>query len=314
MATPEFACCALEALASSRHTILAAVTAPDKPAGRGHKLTVCQAKLTAQALDIPIYQPIKLHDKKFLAAMEAFRPDLFVVIAFRILPPVLFDLPKKGSINIHGSLLPRYRGAAPIQHALLNGDTETGLTSFFLTKKVDQGNVIHRVKTAIGPDENYTSLYSRMAQMSGKFLLETLDKIEDPEFEPQSQDDSQASPAPKIYPEQGEIDWTTLRDKIHNLIRAFSLRPGAFSFLNDKIVKILGSTREGTAGVPVAEPGRLFIYQKRLFAACGDGPLRLTCLQPEGRTQMDDRSFINGYMAGTTAQFINQRKGVKKEH
>ena len=277
-------------------------------------MIACQAKVTAQSLDIPIYQPAKLRDKQFLAEMEELQPDLFVVIAFRILPSILFNLPKKGSINIHGSLLPRYRGAAPIHHALMNGEKETGLTSFFLTKKVDRGNIIHRVKVDIGPDENYTSLYDRLAGISGDFLLETLDKIEDPAFVPQIQDESLATPAPKIYPEQGFIDWTASRDKIHNQIRAFSLKPGAFSFLNDKIIKILGSTKEGTEGVPGAEPGRLFIYQKRLFAACGDKPLRLTCLQPEGSKQMDDRSFINGYLIGTTAQLSNQRKGVKKEH
>ena len=255
MGTPEFACTALAALAGSRHTLVAVVTGPDAIAGRGHRLTACQTKIVAARLNLPIYQPTSLRDEPFIQAMADLKADLFVVIAFRILPERLFMLPRHGSINIHASLLPKYRGAAPIRHALLDGETETGLTSFFLTRQVDEGSIIHRLSVAIQPEENYTSLSYRLAELSGPFLLETLEMIARPGFVPSRQDAALATPAPKIKPEDGAIDWRQARRKIHNRIRAFSERPGAYTVFREQKLKILSSRLGDFSSVPPLNPG-----------------------------------------------------------
>jgi len=310
MGTPEFACPPLQALADSHHNLVAVVTAPDKPAGRGHRLTACQVKLTAMHLDVPLFQPENLRDPDFIDAIKAVEADVFVVIAFRILPKKLYSIPSRGAINIHGSLLPKYRGAAPVQHALLNGETETGLTSFFLKKQVDQGDMIHQVSTEIYPDENYTSLAGRLAHLSARFLLETLEKIEQPGFTPMVQDDSRATPAPKIYPEQGRIDWIRPGHDIHNLIRAFSEKPGAFTFMNGMQIKILGSSMGVPESVPELDPGKLFYINKQLFVGTGDTPLRLTTVQPQGKRAIDAPSFVNGYRITNETTFTQEGKEV----
>ncbi len=309
MGTPEFACPPMEALVASPHRLTAVVTAPDKPAGRGHKLTACRAKLKASDLKVPVFQPAKLNNPEFLENMRELHPDVFVVIAFRILPQKLFKIPRYGAINIHASLLPEYRGAAPIQHALLNGETETGLTSFFLARKVDEGDIIHQVKTEIDENENYYSLATRLSEMAGPFLLETLDKIQQPDFVPSRQDDALATPAPKIYPEDGRIDWRQPKRAVHNRIRAFSERPGAFGFLGSTKIKVLASKVDDEASLAAPAPGELVVAQKRLFVGTGTDPLRLTCLQPEGKAAMDDDAFINGYLTGKEHTLNNVPKG-----
>lgn len=310
MGTPEFACPPLETLVRSRHNVLAVVTVPDKPAGRGRKLKACQAKLTAELHSLPIYQPQNLRDDSFIEIMAALKADVFVIIAFRILPKKLYSLPRKGAVNIHASLLPKYRGAAPINHAILNGETETGLTSFFLAKKIDQGDIIHRVSTPIDPDESFTSLSVRLSEMAGPFLLETLDLIDRPDFTPKRQDDSAATPAPKIQPEDGLLDWRMGNGRVHNHIRAFSERPGAYSFFNDQKIKILGSSVGQFPDLPLLEPGELYVHRKQLFVGAGDGPLKIITLQPEGKRVMDALSFINGYRISKNQKFNNRRKGV----
>lgn len=310
MGTPEFACPALEALAASDHELLAVVTGPDRPSGRGRVLQACQAKTAALRLGVPIYQPESLRDDKFIAQMAALEADVFIVIAFRILPKKLYILPKVGAINIHGSLLPKYRGAAPINHALLNGEKETGLTSFFLSRKVDQGSIIDRVATTIEPDENFSSLSDRLSAMAGPFLLKTLELIARPDFTPEKQDDDRATPAPKIKPEDAKIDWHQPADRVHNHIRAYSIKPGAYTFLNDLKIKILGSTQGGTIDFAGLVPGLLKVQAKKLYVGTGDRPLCLTSLQPEGKRVMDACSFVNGYRIGDSHTFYSSRKEV----
>lgn len=310
MGTPGFACPALETLAASDHDLLAVVTGPDKPAGRGRKLQSCRAKVAADSLGIPVFQPDSLRNTDFIDDMAALEAEVFVVIAFRILPKKLYSIPPRGSINIHGSLLPKYRGAAPINYALKNGETETGLTSFFLSRKVDEGQVIDRCATPIGPDENCSSLTDRMSEMAGPFLMKTLDLIVQPGFKPEKQDDRLASPAPKIKPEDCLIDWNKSRDQVHNHIRAFSRRPGAYCFLNDLKLKILGSTRSDTDDLPSLEPGQTHVHAKALYVGTGDRPLRLTSLQPEGKKEMDTVSFLNGYRIGESETLYPSRREV----
>lgn len=295
MGTPEFACASLAALVNSHHQVLAVVTGPDKPAGRGRKLTACEVKIRASGLRLPVFQPESLRDDAFVAQLAALKADLFIIIAFRILPKKLYTLPRYGSINIHGSLLPKFRGAAPINQALLQGEAETGLTSFFLTDRVDQGNIIHQVSTPIGPDENFTSLYDRLSEMAGPFLLESLEMISRPDFAPKKQDETLASPAPKIKPEDGLIDWSQGRRAVHNHIRAYSEKPGAFCFLDDLQIKILGSHMTETTGLPHLAAGELLVANKKLFVGAGDGPLEITRVLPQGKKALDALSFINGY-------------------
>lgn len=275
-------------------------------------MTPSPVKVRAVPLGLPIFQPERLRDDAFVDAMAELDADVFVVVAFRILPKKLYSLPKYGSINVHASLLPKYRGAAPINHALLNGESETGLTSFFLTKQVDGGDVIDQVSTPIDPDENYSSLYARLSEMSGPFLLDTLDKIIRPGFAPQKQDMSRATPAPKIGSEDGLIDWTRPDGEVHNHIRAFSEQPGAFSFIGEQKIKILGSRREDTGGLPHLEPGEMHIHRKRLWTGTGSGPIRLTRLQPEGKKAMDALAFINGYRIESHQTFLSRRKEVRQ--
>ncbi len=312
MGTPGFACPALETLANSSHHVAAVVTVPDKPYGRGRKTTACEVKLKALTLDIPVLQPKKLRSPEFLTEISALGADVFAVIAFRILPRKLYSIPPKGSINIHASLLPKYRGAAPIQHAILNGETDTGLTSFFLTDRVDQGDIIDQRSFPIGPDENFSSLSARLAAAAGPFLIRTLELIDTPDFSPQIQDQSQATPAPKIGPENCLIDWHGDARRIHNQIRAFSEHPGAFSFLDGHIIKILGTARELPERSTPLEPGELLPQNKRLYVGTGTSPLQIIKIQPEGKRAMDALSFLNGYRIEPGRKMTSVRKEVIK--
>jgi len=310
MGTPGFACGALETLANSSHHVAAVVTVPDKPSGRGRKTTACEVKHKAMTLNIPVLQPKKLRNPEFLAEITEIGADVFAVIAFRILPRTLYSIPPKGSINIHASLLPKYRGAAPIQHALLNGETETGLTSFFLADKVDQGDIIDQETLPIGPDENFSSLSARLADAAGPFLVKTLELIDTPGFSPQIQDQSQATPAPKIGPGDCLIDWHRDARRVHNQIRAFSEHPGAFSYLDGHVMKILGTARELPDDAVSLKPGELLPQKKRLYVGTGTTPLQITKIQPEGKRAMDALSFLNGHRIEPGRILTSVRKEV----
>jgi len=310
MGTPGFACGPLEALAKSRHNLLAVVTVPDQLSGRGQKMSACEVKMKALELQVPVLQPESLKAPAFLDRMADLKADIYVVVAFKILPQKLYSLPPRGSINIHASLLPKYRGAAPINHVLLNGETETGLTSFFLTKQVDGGDIISQVSTSIPEDENFSSLYNRLSEMAGPFLLEILDLIVQPGFTAQKQDIAQATPAPKIRTENCLIDWNADDRRVHNHIRAYSEKPGAFCYLDDLQIKILGSARGAFENLPALQPGEMFADKKRLFVGTGTTPLQLTRLQPAGKKVMDALSFLNGYRIHSYQKFSSTGKEV----
>ena len=208
MGTPEFSLPSLKILLESKHKILAVVTQLDKERGRGKKVSFTAVKQFAVENNIPIYQPEKLkNNEEFVEQMKSLNPDLFVVVAFRILPKEVFEIPKFGSFNLHGSYLPKYRGAAPIQWALINGETETGLTTFKLAEKVDTGNIYLQEKVKIYPEDNFETLHDRMSELGAKMVLETVNLIERGNYELKQQDDSLASPAPKITKEICQIDW-----------------------------------------------------------------------------------------------------------
>jgi len=295
MGTPEFACHPLATLADSRHDVAAVVTGPDKPVGRGRKLTPTPVARLAEQLNLPVLKPASLKDAKLHERVRQIDPDLLVVVAFRILPKSLYSIPKQGAINVHGSLLPKYRGAAPIQWALINGETTTGLSSFFLKKEVDTGDVILQQEITIEDSDTYDSLAERMSRLAGPFLLNTLDTIENGSAEALSQDDSKASPAPKISPEDALIDFGFPAERVVNFVRGLSSQPGAYTWHDGKILKVLAATIADDASSPDTRPGTIIVAKKRLVVQCARSAVELQTVVPQGKKQMDGPAYINGY-------------------
>lgn len=295
MGTPEFACPPLAALADSEHTVAAVVTGPDKPVGRGRKLTPTPVASLAEQFNIEVFKPTSLKDEALHDRIGQLNPDLIAVVAFRILPRSLYSIPKHGAINIHGSLLPKYRGAAPIQWALINGETTTGLSSFFLKPKIDTGDVILQSEIAIDDSDTYDSLAARMSRLAGPFLLDTLAMIESGQAQPIPQDDHRASPAPKISPEDALIDFGFSADRVVNFVRGLSSQPGAYTFFRGKILKVLGARTAPDAADPQTRPGTIMPAKRRLVVQCARSAVELTRVVPQGKKEMDGPAFINGY-------------------
>lgn len=293
MGTPDFAIPSLKILIDNNHHILAVVTTPDKERGRGQKVTYTAVKQFAVENNIPVYQPDKLKDNaEFIEQMRSLSPDLFVVVAFRILPKAVFEIPKFGSFNLHGSYLPKYRGAAPIQWALINGDKETGLTTFKLAEKVDTGNIYLQEKIKINPDDNFESLHDRMSLIGSELVLKTVELIQKGNFELKQQDDSLASPAPKITKEICLIDWNKSAEEIHNLVRGLSPHPAAYFNHNNKVIKIYK-----TEVVKELKLKPLEFHQTRteLIIGCGKDSLRIIEIQQEGKKRMKIDEFLRGF-------------------
>jgi methionyl-tRNA formyltransferase len=293
MGTPDFSIPSLESIYKSKHELTAIVTTPDKERGRGRKITYTPVKQFAVENNIPVYQPEKLKSNtEFIEQMKALQPDLFVVVAFRILPKEVFDIPKFGSFNLHGSFLPKYRGAAPIQWALINGETETGLTTFKLAEKVDTGNIYLQEKVEIFPADNFETLHDRMSLLSEDLVLKTISLIESGNFELKLQDDSLASPAPKITKEICKIDWNKSAKEIHNLVRGLSPHPAAFFIYNGKGIKIYK--------VEIVEqndmkPFQIHQTKTELIIGCGKDAIRVLEIQQEGKKRMGIEEFLRGF-------------------
>jgi methionyl-tRNA formyltransferase len=295
MGTPEFARPPLVALCESRHEVLAVVTGPDKHVGRGHKLVSTPVKQEAEARSLPVLTPTRLKDNDLRNALAELKADLFVVIAFRILPETLFTLPRLGSVNIHGSLLPAYRGAAPINWAIINGEVETGLTSFFLKKDVDTGNMILQEKTNIGPEDSYDLLASRMSAQAGPFLLATLEAIERGDHAGVAQDSGRASFAPKLTPSNSMLDWGFPAEYVHNFVRGLCSKPGAYTYFRGKRLKVLECRVSGDAQALVLRPGTILPDKRRLLVQCANSVVELARIVPEGKGEMDGAAFLNGF-------------------
>jgi methionyl-tRNA formyltransferase len=296
MGTPEFARLPLDYIHKSpRHEILAVVTGQDKPAGRGRKFRPTPVRALAEELGYPVLTPKSLKSPDFHEKIKKFHADLYVVVAFRILPKELFTIPPEGSINLHGSLLPKYRGAAPINWALINGETETGLTTFFLKEKVDTGNIIYQEKIEILPEETFDELYLRMASKAGPVIEKTLDLIESGDFEVKNQDNSRATPAPKLAAFDALIDWGFPSKNVINFIRGLSSVPGAYTFIKGKRLKILRAKKTDFLIPKETRPGRIISNKNRLLAATSDGVIELIEVQPEGRGRMPGEAFLRGY-------------------
>jgi methionyl-tRNA formyltransferase len=293
MGTPDFSIPSLKILLKSNHSIIAVVTQPDKERGRGQKVSYTAVKQFAIENKIPVYQPDKLKSNfEFVAQMKALQPDLFVVVAFSILPKEVFDIPKFGSFNLHGSFLPKYRGAAPIQWALINGDDETGLTTFKLAEKVDTGNIYLQEKISINKDDNFETLHDRMSELGAKIVLDTVNLIESGNYELKQQDDSLASPAPKITKEVCLIDFNKSAETIHNLVRGLSPYPAAFFKYENKVIKIYKT--EVIKDLSLM-PFEFHQTKTDLVIGCGKDAIRVLEIQQEGKKRMGIEEFLRGF-------------------
>jgi len=290
--TPEFAVPSLKILHESKHEIVSVVTAPDKPRGRGRSVSVTPIKEFALENNIRVFTPEDLKDRNFETDLRKLIPDLFVVVAFRVLPMNIFTLPVKGSFNLHGSLLPKYRGAAPIQWALINGERETGLTTFFLEKKVDTGNIILKEKIDIAESDNFGSLHDKMSIAGSSLVYRTVDLIDKGNLQLVHQDGSLASPAPKIKKDTCMIDWSRSAEQIHNLIRGLSPFPGAFFKLKDKSFKIYFS--RVTQDLELKK-GEIKQTKNKIFIGTSTSALEILEIQPEGRKRLRTEDFLRGY-------------------
>jgi methionyl-tRNA formyltransferase len=302
--TPRFASLCLEKVLSSKHHVAAVVTAPDKPGGRGMKMLEPDVKRLAVGHNLDILQPEDLKDPAFIEALACRQVDLFCVVAFRILPETVFGMPPAGCINLHASLLPKYRGAAPINWAVIRGEKQTGLTTFFIRRKVDTGDILLQERLEIGPDETFGELHDRMAGLGGELLIKTIDWIESGKIKPMPQDDSLASPAPKITPALGEIDWSKPAVDVHNLVRGLSPQPGAYSYRGERKI-ILLRTRHARAEVGETSPGTVMQAhpQMGIIIACGTGALEIIQLKPESGKAISGAEYVRGYRLSNGERF-----------
>lgn len=296
MGTPEFAVPALEKLVAAGWNVIAVITAPDKPQGRGQKLVGSPVKEAAERLGIPVLQPTNLKDATFQQELKALAADLQVVVAFRMLPEAVWNMPPLGTFNLHASLLPNFRGAAPINWALIQGEKETGVTTFFLQHEIDTGNILFQEKVAILPEDNLGSLYHKLMTLGAGLVLKTVTAIASKDIHPLPQDEALAiHSAPKIFKDTGKIDWTTSATSIHNLIRGLSPYPGAWTELQGKSCKIFSSnTLEGK--LSGKNPGEWTSdFKTHLHFQCGDGILVVQELQLEGKKRMKVDELLRGW-------------------
>lgn len=295
LGTPDFAAASLKRLVESQVNVVAVITAPDKPKGRGKKLGISAVKEYALEAGLPILQPTNLKSPEFLEELKSYRADLQIVVAFRMLPVAVWDMPPLGTFNLHASLLPQYRGAAPINWAIMNGETETGVTTFFLKHEIDTGEIIFQEKEPIYEDDNVGTLYQRLMNKGADLVLKTVRAVEagdNPRF-PQNMD-QEIKHAPKIFKEDCKIDWQQKSEAIRNFIRGLSPYPAAWTELHDKTLKIfeVGKAKEGT-NKPIGEfysDGKNYIRVNTK-----DGTLNVLDLQLEGKKRMNVEDFLRGY-------------------
>ena len=291
MGTPEFAVESLRSLVEGGYNVVAVVTQPDKPVGRhGSVLQPSPVKQYAMQKDIPVLQPEKMKDEAFLSQLRSFNADLQVVVAFRMLPEVVWAMPRFGTFNVHASLLPKYRGAAPINWAIINGEKETGVTTFFLDHEIDTGRIIFQRATSIGDDENVEQLYDRLMTMGAEICLQTVDAIIATDGNVETYPQPEASiptPAPKIFKDTCRIDWTKTRKEVYDFVRGLSPYPAAWTMFCGQQMKVFAVSFEPS---PLAAP-------------CSDGPLYITSLQLAGKKRMPVDAFFNGLHNKTDITF-----------
>jgi methionyl-tRNA formyltransferase len=294
MGTPDFAVASLSALQQANFDIVGVVTAADKPAGRGQKMSESAVKKYASENGLKVLQPLKLKDPDFIADLKALNADLFVVVAFRMLPEMVWNMPPKGTINLHGSLLPQYRGAAPINHAIINGEKETGVTTFFLKQEIDTGDIIFTDAVEITANETAGSLHDKLMVLGANLLVKTVSAIEANNYNevPQPQSDDLKA-APKIFKDFCKINWHTINQEAYHLIRGLSPYPTAFTLLNDKTLKIFNAEPENSK--PTVAAGEFLTDGKTyLKFATTDGYIKLSDVQFEGKKRMSIEELLRG--------------------
>ena len=316
MGTPGFAVGPLKHLLDSGCQVVGVIKAPDRPAGRGKQVRHSEVKefLLKQRLSIPLLQPVNLKDPAFLEELRGLEPDLQVVVAFRMLPEAVWRIPTLGTFNLHASLLPQYRGAAPINHVLINGEKETGVSTFFIDDQIDTGKILLQERTGIGPEECAGELHDRLKDMGAKLVLETVRRLAGGNLEARSQEQFMdpgmvLKKAPKIFKEDCRIDWKLPGERLFNLIRGLSPYPGAYTVLEGEAgksqqCKIFRATFE--AGSPAAKPGTINSDGKRVFrVACPDGHIYIHSIQLEGKRRMDIKDFLPGFNPGNETSWFS---------
>ena len=295
--TPEFAAASLKAIHESSHKIVGVVTVPDKASGRGQKITESAVKKYAAQQQFPVFQPEKLRDSEFLDQMRKLDADVFVVVAFRMIPKVLFELPRLGTFNLHASLLPDYRGAAPINYAIINGETKTGITTFFINEKIDEGNILLQHEVEINPEDDAGSLHDRLMEEGAQLVVQTMDRLAEGNLTEQPQQEKkEVKNAFKIFKEDTRINWQQDAQTVHNFIRGLSPYPCAFTKLKiggeEKTFKIFsGSTESTDSQEPAAN---LYVDRKNFKIMTGKGWYLPAEVQLEGKKRMGIKDFLNG--------------------
>lgn len=299
MGTPEFAVASLDALVQAGYNIVGVITAPDKPAGRGMKMNESAVKKYAVEHNLHVLQPEKLKSPEFIAELKSLNADLQIVVAFRMLPEIIWNMPALGTVNVHGSLLPQYRGAAPINWAVINGEKETGVTTFKLKHEIDTGDILLQESFPVGEDDTAGEVHDHMKEVGAKLLVKTVEGlmnntlVEKPQSSVASSESAMLKHAPKIFTETCKINFSKTVDEVHNLIRGLSPFPGAFTTLHDKMLKIYRSKKEITTQRLPAE----FVTDGKTFLkfACSDGYIHLLEIQLEGKKKMLIEDFLRGY-------------------
>lgn len=290
MGTPDFAVPSLENIAKV-HIVQAVFTQPDKPVGRKMVLTPPDVKVCAEKLGIPVYQPVKLKDSDSYEIIKELNPDVIVVVAYgQILPENILNIPKYGCINVHGSLLPKYRGAAPIQWSVLNGDKVTGVTTMYMEKGLDTGDILETKEYEIGINDTAGEVFDTLAEMGGKLILDTLEKAEKGELHPIKQDDSKSSYAKMLDKSMCNIDFSKTNLQVHNQVRGLSPWPVASTKLNGKVLKIFETRLAEGKG----KPGEI-LNTNPLTIACGEGAVVVNTVQLQGKKRMDSKAFLQGH-------------------
>ena len=305
MGTPVFAVASLEALLKAgQYHIQAVVTQPDRPKGRGQKLAETPVKAFALQRGLPVFQPLKVKEPDFVRQLKEWNPDFIVVAAFgQLLPQEILDIPLYGCINVHASLLPRYRGAAPIQYAIIKGEKETGVTIMRMEKGMDTGGMYSRVVVPIDEEMNFARLHDTLMEKGAQLLADTLPRIADG-LQPEIQKESEATYATLLTKEMAKIDWSRSAQEVHDMVRGFDPAPGAFTYLPDgKLLKIWETRVTGKPAEAV--PGTVVAVSKKDFTvACGDGELRILTVQPESKKRMPAAVFLNGRGVKTGDSFL----------
>lgn len=295
MGTPDFAVHVLDAIIGAGHEVVAVYTQPDKPKGRGKSMQFPPVKEKAMEYDIPVFQPVKVREPEVIASMREFRPEVIVVVAFgQILPEAILNLPPLGCINVHASLLPKYRGAAPIQRVIIDGEKVSGVTTMYMAKGLDTGDMIERAEVPIDAKETGGSYHDKLADAGAKLCLSTLEKLEAGTAERIPQDDSLSCYAHMLNKAMGELDFRKSAVELERLIRGLNPAPSAYSHLNGKTLKIFAA--DVTEGEPDAAPGTIVAVDKKSFTVqCGQQALTVTEVQLEGKKRMPTSAFLLGY-------------------